>query len=175
MIEKLREFQEQPGAPPAPVKRMMQTRIVVAAVLVVILVAGGIWIGMVVGRPSDTSLSPYSAVYLTSGDIYFGKLSWLPWPRLENVWFLQRSQLATGETQLAVAPLRQAFWGPSERVFLNPRQVLFSTRLRADSPVAKAIEGGFGEPPVAPAPVAPDSFPPAQPDSIVPPGSETRP
>ena len=130
-------------------------KIVIITIVIVVLAVAGVWFGIRLGKPLDASLSKYSAVYLSSGDIYFGELSRFPYLRLRNVWFLQRGQDGQSQPQFAVAPLKRAFWGPADEISLNSRQVLFSTRLRADSPVVKAIDGGFGEPPAAALPPAP--------------------
>lgn len=110
-------------------------------VLVVALLVGvGVFLGLVVGRPSPQALSPYSAVYLTTGDIYFGKLSWFPKPRLTNVWFVQRTVDGQNQSRLGITPFTSAFWGPADALDLNPKQIVFSARLKAESDVVKAIE-----------------------------------
>lgn len=120
---------------------MSKKFIVLAVIVVVVLVAVGVLIGVkfLAGQPSGAAASAYSAVYLTTGDIYYGKLSWFPWPHLKNVYFLQRGQDAQGQTQLGLIPFMSSFWGPVDEVYLNPREVVFWTRLRNDSQVAKAL------------------------------------
>lgn len=111
-------------------------------IAVLVLVGVGIWLGIYLGQiQSGNSVSPYSAVYLSTGDIYFGKLSWFPTLRLNNVWFLQRGADANQNPQFAIAPLTATFWGPSDELFLNAKDVVFTVRLRADSQVVQAIEG----------------------------------
>ena len=82
---------------------------------------------------SDPNLSDYSAVYMTTGDIYYGKLSWSPSPKLTDVWVLQRPAVSGG--QYAIVPLKTAFWGPSDEVDLNASQIIFTTRIRNDSQI----------------------------------------
>jgi len=119
--------------------------VIVLIVVVVVLVALGVWLGtklLSTSQQSPSGPSDYSAVYMATGDIYYGKLYWLPSPHLKNVWFLQRGLNAQNQTQLSLAPLTSAFWGPVDEVYLNPQQIIFWTRLRNDSQVAKA----FGNP-----------------------------
>ena len=82
--------------------------IIIIIVVIVLFVGLGVWIGMRFfgggagsAAANDSSLSPYSAVYLSTGDIYFGTLVWSPSPHLEDAWFLQRSTNAEGNATVA--------------------------------------------------------------------------
>ncbi|MDO8536902.1 MAG: hypothetical protein Q7R94_01495 [bacterium] len=119
-------------------KKLVFILIAVVAFLVVLVIFVGSWaFGLLNQDPAGPSA--YSAVYLATGDIYFGKLSWFPRPHLKNVWFLQRTAGPDGQTQLGLAPFGSAFWGPVDEVYLNPKQIILWTRLRNDSQVAKAF------------------------------------
>lgn len=109
-------------------------------IIVLVLVGFGVWLGISLGRSAAGGASPYSAVYLTTGDIYFGKLSWHPKLRLTNVWLLQRNVDSQNQTQLGLAPFTSSFWGPVDEIYLSPKQVVFWTRLSKDSAVAKAFD-----------------------------------
>ena len=116
--------------------------IALVIVVIVLLIGVGVWVGvaMIAGRSSPSSaLSPYSAVYLSTGDIYFGKLDWLPTPHMEDAWFLQRSTDAKGNATIGVYPFGQVAWGPSNEVYFNSNQIIFWTRLNATSSVAQLI------------------------------------
>ncbi len=111
-------------------------KVVFGIIILIILIAIGVGVWMTVSASQNPNgPSQYSAVYLTSGDIYFGKLSWFPQPHLTDVWYLQRSTDQSGQTQVAVAPLKSVFWGPIDEVALNSNQILFWTRL-SNSPDA---------------------------------------
>lgn len=119
-----------------------KTIFVVLVVVVVLLVGLGVWLGVSVfnAQASPSGPSPYSAVYLTTGEIYYGKLSWFPSPRLTDVWFLQAgAQNAQGKSQLAITPFKSAFWGPVDEIYLNAKQIIFWTNLRNDSQLAQAL------------------------------------
>jgi len=59
-------------------------------VIIVVIAIFFIGVGILVGKHVDNnsmaensaSLSPYSAVYLSTGDIYFGILDWSPTPHI---------------------------------------------------------------------------------------------
>ena len=120
---------------------MFTKKFIIAIVLVVVLVlAVGVWLGSrLLTAQNPEGESDYSAVYLTTGDIYFGKLDWFPLPHLKNVWFLQRSVDQQNQTQLGVSPLNSAFWGPVDEVYLNPKEIVFWTHLRNNSQLAQAL------------------------------------
>ena len=111
-------------------------------IVVAVLVAFGIWFGLWVLSwvQNPASPSPYTAVYMTSGDIYFGKFSRFPTPHLKEVWFVQRAAGQNNQQQFSVVPFTSAFWGPVNELYLNSKQILFWTRLRSDSQVAKGLK-----------------------------------
>ena len=116
--------------------------LILFAVIVLTIIAAGVWLGFkFLGSESPEGASQYSAVYLVTGDIYYGKLSFFPRMKLRDVWFLQRGvDPQTQQQQFGLAKLTTAFWGPVDKVYLNPDQVLFWTALRNDSQVAQAFK-----------------------------------
>jgi hypothetical protein len=117
--------------------------VILIIVVVIIFVGAGVWIGMrfrVGGAAANgPSLSPYSAVYLSTGDVYFGTLEWSPSPHMEDAWFLQRGTNAEGNATVGVYPFSQVTWGPSDVVYFNSSQIIFWTRLSSTSSVAQLI------------------------------------
>lgn len=121
-----------------PKKTLVLLIIIVAAILAI-----GIWFGSwVLSLKNSNPVGPskYSAVYMATGDIYFGELHWFPKPHLTNVWFLQKSVSADNQTSFGVAPFRSAFWGPADEIYLNPSQIIFFTNLRNDSQVVRVLD-----------------------------------
>ena len=114
---------------------------IILLVIVIVIVIVGVWLGFkFFGTPDPAGPSAYSAVYMASGDIYYGKLSWFPRPRLTEVWFLQRGvDQQSGQAQFGLNKFETAFWGPTDKIYLNPKQIIFWTRLRNDSQVAQAF------------------------------------
>ncbi len=129
--------------------------ILILAIVIVVLIIAGVVIGMRLSNGNATGPSAYTAVYLSSGDVYFGKLSWFPSPRMTDVWYLQRGTDAQNKPQFGVAAFKEVFWGPTDSLKLNPKEIIFSTRLRNDSQVVKVILQGAaaataGNPPSTP-------------------------
>ena len=85
---------------------------------------------------------PYSAVYLSTGEIYIGKLSTFPKLALSDVYLLQVVPNPDDATQKAfqLAPLKDSLWAP-DRIYLNDEQVIFIAPVREDSEVAKTLKG----------------------------------
>ena len=109
-------------------------------IVLVVLVAIGAGVWMAVSASKDPNgASPYSAVYLSTGDIYFGTLDWSPSPHMENAWFLQRGTDAKGNPTVGVYPFSQVAWGPSNAVYFNSNQIIFWTRLNSTSSIAQLI------------------------------------
>lgn len=80
----------------------------------------------------------YSAVYLNTGDIYFGKLSRFPRMTLRDVWFLQKGSDA--QQGFGLSKFEKAFWGPEDEMMINDKNVIWVTELKDDSEVVKAIK-----------------------------------
>lgn len=89
---------------------------------------------------NNTFNKPYYAVYLTTGEIYIGKLSTFPKLTLTDVYLLQIVPDQTDATKKAfqLAPLKDALWSP-DKIFLNKDQIVFTAPVREDSEVAKAV------------------------------------
>ncbi len=96
------------------------------------------------------SRDSYSAVYLETGEIYFGKFQLFPYPSLTDAWILQ----GDSENRLALNPLSASVWNPKS-LRLNPLKIVFWARVPEDSSVVRTIRQGI----VATSPV-PSSLPP---------------
>jgi hypothetical protein len=82
----------------------------------------------------------YSAVYLSTGEIYIGKLSFSPKMRLDDAYLLQtvKDQTNPSQSNIQLAPLSEGLWSPKE-LFLNPSQVIFYGPVKDDSKAAEAL------------------------------------
>jgi len=129
-------------------KIIKKSKIILLVIIIVVVIVLAVWAGILIaGMQSGTSpdgSSPYSAVYLSTGDIYFGKLSWFPSPHMTNVWFLERGQDQNGQPQIAVAPMKSVSWGPSDEVNFNSQDIVFFTRLKNSSQIVAAMENPSG-------------------------------
>lgn len=117
-----------------------QKLLIIILVLLIVILGVGVWLGInFFGSSNLDGPSEYAAVYLKSGDIYFGKLSFFPWPRLKNVWFLQRTLDGQNQPQLGILPFKNVFWGPVDKIYLNPQEIVFWTYLRKNSQLTEAL------------------------------------
>jgi hypothetical protein len=115
---------------------LSQKNLIIFIVVVLVLVAAGIWIGMNLG---NSGTSGYSAVYLTTGDVYFGNFSWFPTPHISGAWYIQRGVDKNNNPTAAIVPFKNIAWGPSDTIFLDSKQIVLWTKLASDSNLAKAM------------------------------------
>lgn len=107
-------------------------------VLVGLVVVLAVALGGVVYWQKGGFDEKYSAVYLNTGDIYFGKLSRFPRMTLRDVWFLQKGSDA--QQGFGLSKFEKAFWGPEDELVINDKNVIWVTELKADSEVVKSIK-----------------------------------
>jgi len=81
----------------------------------------------------------YWAVYLDTGDLYFGKLTRFPKLALTDVWFIQRNSQNT-QNPFSLVKFEQAFWGPEDKIYLNEKDIVWKARLRENSQVLQSIK-----------------------------------
>lgn len=79
----------------------------------------------------------YVAVYLSTGDIYFGRLSKFPAFKLSKVVFLQRDS----EGKLSAQNFKEVVWKPVDSIYLEKENIAFWTYLDPSSPIVEIIEG----------------------------------
>lgn len=95
----------------------------------------------------------YSAVFLTNGQVYFGKMIDNNKDEiiLNNVYYLQANTggvsddgtTALGQTSFNLVKLGNELHGPTDELFVNKTQVMFYEYLRDDSKVVESIRGNF--------------------------------
>ncbi len=91
----------------------------------------------------------YQAVFLTNGQVYFGKIKSLTKEgySLRDIYYLQVKDGKTPDTQapadknqsLSLAKLGSELHGPDDAMYIQSNQVLFWENLKNDSQVVKAI------------------------------------
>ncbi|HSX02926.1 MAG TPA: hypothetical protein VLI05_06485 [Candidatus Saccharimonadia bacterium] len=93
----------------------------------------------------------YQAVFLTNGQVYFGKVSSVDssYVKLSNIYYLQVQQTvqpkdssssANNNQQVSLAKLGGELHGPEDSMFISRSQVLFWENLKDDGKVVKAIK-----------------------------------
>ncbi len=108
-------------------------KILVAVIVVLVLVLAGVvvWQTWIAG-PS------YYAVYLRTGDLYFGELSRFPSFELQHVYMLQVNA-QNNQNPISVQKFTNVFWGPEDSIKLNRDEVVWYTKLKSDSQLVKLI------------------------------------
>ena len=104
---------------------------VLGFVVVLVVVIAIVW-GVFFTRAS------FYAVYLRTGDIYFGKLVRFPHFGLKQVYTIQVNQNNT-QTPLSVQKFSNVFWGPSDYLQLNRDEVVWMTKLSHEGQLAKVL------------------------------------
>lgn len=84
---------------------------------------------------------PYYAVYLNTGDLYFGKLDYFPKLSLKDVYFLQ-TNADNKENPLSITKFENVFWGPKNSIYLNDEAIIWKAKLKKDSQLLQVINGG---------------------------------
>ncbi len=103
----------------------------VVIVLVLVLVGVVVWQTWLSG-PS------YYAVYMRTGDLYFGQLSQFPSFGLSHVYMLQVNSQKS-QNPVSVQKFANVFWGPEDHINLNHNEVVWYTKLTPDSQLVKLI------------------------------------
>ncbi|MCK5123063.1 MAG: hypothetical protein KAQ87_02855 [Candidatus Pacebacteria bacterium] len=114
-------------------------KLVIVVAVLVIAVAGAM--GSCVYTKWQMS-KEHSVVYLSTGEIYIGKLSYLSMPKfkLTNAYRLQAVKDATDETKtnFQLTPLKDTLYSP-KKLYLNPDQVVFYGPIEEGSSAGEAL------------------------------------
>lgn len=106
--------------------------LLIVIIVLLVLLAGFVIVKELIGKPT------YTAVYLKTGDLYFGKLVRFPYFGLKEPYLLQVNQ-ADQKNPVSVQRFKNVFWGPSDFMKINRSEVVWSTTLRDDSELAKVF------------------------------------
>ncbi|MBL8031907.1 MAG: hypothetical protein JNK33_06340 [Candidatus Doudnabacteria bacterium] len=126
--------------------------VVVVLVVVAILFRDKLFAGKS-GDAMTAKAGEYQAVFLTNGQVYFGKLSedGGRYIKLTDIYYLQvnqpqiqgsqqTTQQAQQQPQLQLVKLGNELHGPVDEMHINRDQVLFFEDMKADGKVAQAIK-----------------------------------
>ena len=161
--------------------------IVLGVVVVVLIVVGVLFRDKLTGSGMKAAskpavLSGYQAVFLTNGQVYFGKLSQAgdDYTTLKDIYYLQVVQpplqgqqqpgqaQAQAQPQISLVKLGSELHGPVDEMKITKSQVLFYENMKDDSQVVQAIKNykanpqGTAPTPTAPTPTAPVAPTPVQ-------------
>lgn len=104
----------------------------VAIVLLLILVGILVW-------QNWFSKPVYHAVFLRTGDLYFGQLSRFPSFGLSHVYMLQVNS-QNKDNPVNIQKFSNVFWGPEDFMKINRDDVVWYTQLKSDSQLVRVIE-----------------------------------
>ena len=112
--------------------------VIAVAVLVAVIIA---W-GALCLYPKWQMSKEHSVVYLSTGEIYIGKLSYLSVPKfkLTDAYRLQAVKDAEDETKtnFQLTPLKDTLYSP-KKLYLNPDQVVFYGPIEENSSAGEAL------------------------------------
>ncbi len=98
---------------------------------------------------TDIEADKYQAVFMTNGQVYFGKLSDVTrtYADLTDVYYLQVQQAVQPaanntdqKSQVSLTKLGSELHGPTDKMHISRDQILFWENLKDDSTVVKAIK-----------------------------------
>lgn len=138
---------------PAPANKSKISRVaIIVAIAAVVVALGAVLVWKVAMSPTLVKKDQYQAVFLTNGQVYFGKLEngGPQFLRLEDVYYLQTNQDpqknsdaaktdSADQTQTLIR-LGKEIHGPDNEMLISRDQVLFFENISNDGTVGKAIQ-----------------------------------
>lgn len=143
------------GAPRAsrhesPKRKRGLVKWLIIAVAAIAVVGGLLWFFVFrSGGAGQIDGGNYQAVFLTSGQVYFGKLSMVDdkYMKLTDVFYIQTSTSGTNvqssdtnSTDMQLIKLGNEIHGPKDAMVISRDQVLFFENLKDDGKVVKTIK-----------------------------------
>ncbi|KKU26139.1 MAG: hypothetical protein UX39_C0012G0016 [Candidatus Magasanikbacteria bacterium GW2011_GWA2_46_17] len=122
--------------------------LIIIVVAVLLLLAGT---GYFIMQKKQAAVSDYHAVFLTNGQVYFGKITEERerYIKLTDIYYLQLKQPLQNQgaveqlnpSDISLIKLGNELHGPTDAMNINRDQVLFTEQLREQSKVMSAIRG----------------------------------
>lgn len=81
----------------------------------------------------------YSAVFLRTGDLYFGKLVNFPNFGLKNVYMIQANP-QNPQSPLSIQKFTNVFWGPQDYLKINRSEVVWTAKLSPKSQLLEVLK-----------------------------------
>ena len=120
---------------------------ILTVILTVVVVLVVLFISLFAVVNSNQASKDYQAVFLTNGQVYFGKLSHEDQPTviLTDIYYLQQQQAlqqnnsSTEQPKIQLVKLGSEIHGPADEMRISRQQILFIEALRNDGKVVAAI------------------------------------
>lgn len=120
--------------------------VVIIVLVIIVLLAAGFSVWKMTTSDSSIKKDQYQALFLTNGQVYFGKLRNVSdkYVELTDIYYLQVQQSVqpadkNKDPQVSLAKLGSELHGPEDKMSVNREQVLFWENLTNDSKVVKVI------------------------------------
>lgn len=145
----------------APQRKKNPLVIAGISLIAIVLIGLGVWWALKETTGAGTAIKKdnYQAVFLTNGQVYFGKLknSQGDYLALEDIYYLQvdssiqpstddsdvtsqQNQRAANSNNVQLIKLGNELHGPEDKMLISAEQVLFWENLKTDGKVAEAIK-----------------------------------
>lgn len=113
---------------------MSKKNIVIVVVVILVVVGAAFWINKTKGE------TDYSVVYLTTGEVYVGKLTTFPDLQLKDSYILQvtKDETDPNKNNFQLQPVSEALWAPKTIHFIKDNVVFYST-LMSNSKIAETL------------------------------------
>ena len=134
-------------------KRQLIKVVVAIVVVAIVALAAFFAVNKMNASAAKINTNQYQAVFLTNGQVYFGKLQNAhgEYLELKNIYYLQVDEsIQSGTTEATTAAannsnvqlikLGNELHGPEDEMQVSTKQVLFWENLKGDSKVSQAIE-----------------------------------
>jgi hypothetical protein len=120
---------------------MLQNKVKILVVLVVVLIIGLVFV-LFRGRLRELVKTDYSIVYLTTGEVYIGKLTTFPDLQLTDMYILQvtKDEKDPAKSNFQLNPIKDALWAP-KKLHLIRNNISFYGPLSPESQIAQTLAG----------------------------------
>jgi hypothetical protein len=109
-------------------------KILLVLVILLVLILAGLIVWQKWGAKPT-----YSAVYLRTGDLYFGKMMAFPSFGLKNVYTISVNQ-QDQQNPLSIQKFSNVFWGPEDYLKINRSEVVWITKLKDESQLVQLLK-----------------------------------
>lgn len=113
---------------------MSKKNIVIVAVVVLVVAGAAFWVN------KTKRENAYSVVYLTTGEVYVGKLRTFPDLELKDSYILQvtKDETDPNKNNFQLQPVNEALWAPKSIHFVKDN-VVFYGQLMSNSKIAETL------------------------------------
>ncbi len=137
---------------PSVVKRLISWLVVLLLVAVVAFGAWFVWTNVINKTDAGIDSSKYQAVFLTNGQIYFGKLhtydgeylrlttGYYPQAKATDEATTDTTETDTSASGIQLIRLGDEVYGPEDEIFISKKQILHYENLKSDSKVSQLID-----------------------------------